>query len=69
MTNVDKVSVPRDTTVFEPEPGPFRFIDHFSKFSGLAVSHLYLLAALATIYEVVSRYLFNAPTQDRKSVV
>ena len=69
MTNVDKASVPRDTSVFEPESGPFRFIDHFSKFSGLAVSHLYLLAALATIYEVVSRYLFNAPTQWAFEVV
>ena len=69
MTNVDKAGAPKDTSVFEPEQGPFRFVDHFSKFSGLAVSHLYLLAALATIYEVISRYLFNAPTQWAFEVV
>lgn len=69
MTNVAKVGTPRDTSVFEPEQGPFRFVDHFSKFSGLAVSHLYLLAALATIYEVLSRYVFDAPTQWAFEVV
>ena len=47
----------------------FRFIDHFSKFSGLAVSQLYLVAAFCTIYEVVSRYVFNAPTQWAFEVV
>jgi len=59
----------RDDTIFEPEKGPFRFIDHFSKFSGLAVSQLYLIAALCTIYEVASRYIFNAPTQWAFEVV
>ena len=59
----------RDDTVFEPEKGPFRFIDHFSKFSGLAVSQLYLIAALCTIYEVISRYVFSAPTQWAFEVV
>ena len=37
--------------------------DHFSKFSGLAVAQLYLLCALATAYEVISRYVFDSPTQ------
>ena len=69
MTKVERAAAPKDTSVFEPERGPFRFVDHFSKFTGLAVSHLYLLAALATIYEVVSRYAFDAPTQWAFEVV
>ena len=59
----------KDKSIFVPEEGPFRFIDHFSKFSGLAVSQLYLIAALCTIYEVVSRYVFDAPTQWAFEVV
>ena len=59
----------RDDSIYEPEKGPFRFIDHFSKFSGLAVSQLYLVAAFCTIYEVISRYVFNAPTQWAFEVV
>ena len=69
MTIVKNANASKDLTIYEPESGPFRFIDHFSKFSGLAVSHLYLLAALATIYEVASRYIFNAPTQWAFEVV
>ncbi len=69
MAQASSNQVQRDNTVFEPEPGPFRFIDHFSKFSGLAVSQLYLIAALCTIYEVVSRYVFHAPTQWAFEVV
>ena len=42
----------RDDSIYEPEKGPFRFIDHFSKFSGLAVSQLYLVAACT-----IMRYL------------
>jgi TRAP-type C4-dicarboxylate transport system permease small subunit len=38
-------------------------VDHFSRFLGLAVGNLYLLAAFCTIWEVVSRYFFNSPTQ------
>ena len=66
LTNVAKR---KDDTIYEPENGPFRLIDHFSKFSGLAVSQLYLIAALCTIYEVISRYVFNAPTQWAFEVV
>ena len=69
MTATTSRAAPKDKSVFVPEPGPFRFIDHFSKFSGLAVSQLYLIAALCTIYEVVSRYVFNAPTQWAFEVV
>ncbi len=62
-------SLRMDRTVFTPEPGPFRFVDHISKFSGLAVAQLYLVAAICTIYEVVSRYVFHAPTQWAFEVV
>ncbi len=47
----------------------FGFFDHFSKFSGLAVAQLYLFCALVTAYEVISRYVFNAPTQWAFEVV
>ena len=49
--------------VFKATKDGFRFFDHFSKFSGLAVAQLYLLCALATAYEVISRYVFDSPTQ------
>ena len=38
-------------------------IDHISKFLGLAVAQLYLICAAVTGYEVISRYVFDAPTQ------
>lgn len=38
-------------------------IDVFSRFSGLAVGQLYLLCAAITMYEVIARYFFHAPTQ------
>lgn len=37
-------------------------VDHFSHISGIAVSTFYIVAALATLYEVFSRYVLNAPT-------
>ncbi|MCB1343444.1 MAG: TRAP transporter large permease subunit [Pseudooceanicola sp.] len=37
-------------------------VEHISHISGLAVSTFYLIAALATLYEVFSRYVLNAPT-------
>ena len=40
-----------------------KIIDNFSRFSGLAVSQLYLLCAVVTLYEVIARYVFDAPTQ------
>ena len=69
MAVLANIAKRRDDTVYEPEKGPFRLIDHFSKFSGLAVSQLYLIAAFCTIYEVISRYVFNAPTQWAFEVV
>ena len=39
-----------------------RAIDRVSQFLGLAVAHFYLVCALITAYEVIMRYVFNAPT-------
>jgi len=38
-------------------------VDHFSRFLGLAVGNLYLLAAFCTLWEVIARYFFHSPTQ------
>ncbi len=38
-------------------------IDHFSRFSGLAVGQFYLFCAAITGYEVIARYVFHSPTQ------
>ncbi|MEM7023149.1 MAG: TRAP transporter small permease subunit [Pseudomonadota bacterium] len=46
-----------------------RAIDHVSQFLGLAAAQLYLLCAVITTYEVVMRYVFNAPTQWAFEVV
>ena len=40
----------------------YNAIDHTSHFLGICVSTFYLVAAVATLYEVFARYLFNAPT-------
>jgi TRAP-type mannitol/chloroaromatic compound transport system permease small subunit len=48
---------------FQAGKDSFAFFDHFSKFSGLAVAQLYLVCAAVTGFEVISRYVFNAPTQ------
>ena len=40
-----------------------RIVDHFSRFTGLAVGNLYLIAAACTLWEVFSRYVLNDPTQ------
>ena len=41
----------------------YTLMDHFSHFSGLAVAQFYIISAFITLYEVVARYVFNAPTQ------
>ncbi|WP_281684794.1 TRAP transporter large permease subunit, partial [Thalassobaculum salexigens] len=38
-------------------------INKFSQFTGLAVAQLYFLCGVITLYEVISRYAFHAPTQ------
>lgn len=47
----------------------YGIVDHVSHFSGVAISVLYLVAACATLWEVVARYVFNAPTQWAFEVV
>lgn len=42
--------------------GLLRAVDRVSQFTGLCVSHFYMVCALITAYEVVMRYIFNAPT-------
>ena len=48
---------------FPPTIDKLNFVDHISKFLGLAVAQLYLLCALITCFEVISRYVFDSPTQ------
>ena len=58
MTNMTK------RLVGAPIGEPFnRSVDHVSRFLGLSVGNLYLLAAACTLWEVFSRYLLNQPTQ------
>lgn len=47
----------------------FSFVDHFSRFTGFSVAQFYLVCALITVYEVVMRYVFHAPTQWAFEVV
>ena len=56
----DDVTLPRSR---------YGIIDHVSHFSGIVVSVLYLVAAGATLWEVIARYVFNAPTQWAFEVV
>lgn len=52
-----------------PSVDRYNAVDHTSHFSGLAVAQLYILSAAVTMYEVVMRYVFNAPTQWAFEVV
>jgi len=47
----------------------FSIIDHISRISGFSVAQFYLVCAFITLYEVISRYVFNAPTQWAFEVV
>ncbi len=59
-----------ETMVGAPKGAAFdRSVDHFSRFLGLAVGNLYLLAAVCTLWEVIARYVFNSPTQWAFEVV
>ena len=51
------------------ERSRYTVVDHLSHFSGLAVAQFYVLCAAVTLYEVVARYVFNAPTQWAFEVV
>ena len=46
-----------------------RSIDRLNQYVGLSVSHLYMICAAITVYEVAARYFFNAPTQWAFEVV
>jgi len=63
MGEIMEVSKVINNDQFPPTTDKLSFIDHISKFLGLAVSQLYLLCALITCYEVISRYVFSSPTQ------
>jgi len=63
MGEIMEVSKVINNDQFPPTTDKLSFIDHISKFFGLAVSQLYLLCALITCYEVISRYVFSSPTQ------
>ncbi len=39
-----------------------RSVDTFSRFTGLSVAQFYIVCATITLYEVIARYAFNAPT-------
>ncbi len=53
----------------EVSAGFTNWVDHFSRFTGLSVAYLYIIAAGCTMYEVIARYVFNAPTQWAFEVV
>ena len=46
-----------------------RAVDRINQYVGLSCSHLYLICAAITVYEVAMRYFFNAPTQWAFEVV
>jgi TRAP-type mannitol/chloroaromatic compound transport system permease small subunit len=46
-----------------------RAVDRLNQYVGLSVSHLYMICAAVTVYEVAMRYFFNAPTQWAFEVV
>lgn len=67
-----EIEIAADDPLHEEDSLPFdRYgpIDHVSHFSGVAISVLYLIAAGATLWEVIARYVFNAPTQWAFEVV
>ena len=55
--------LPDDPSHPAPSLANYNLIDHLSHFSGLAVAQFYILCAAVTMYEVIARYVFNAPTQ------
>ncbi|MEQ8355926.1 MAG: TRAP transporter large permease subunit [Kiloniellaceae bacterium] len=67
-----EIEIAADDPLHEDESLPFDrygLVDHVSHFSGVAISVLYIIAAGATLWEVVARYVFNAPTQWAFEVV
>jgi tripartite ATP-independent transporter DctM subunit len=67
-----EVEIGADDPLHEEQVLPrsdYTIIDHLSHSSGVAISVLYLVAAGATLWEVIARYVFNAPTQWAFEVV
>ena len=61
MNGIDSIT---ERMVGAPKRSVFNSsVDHFSRFLGLAVGNLYLIAAFCTLWEVVARYFFHSPTQ------
>ena len=59
------MTVTTDTDAAQPTAGSGfnRIVDHVSRFTGLAVGNLYMIAAACTLWEVFARYVLNDPTQ------
>ena len=55
--------VDADAATDEVGAGFNRMVDHVSRFTGLAVAYLYILAAACTLWEVFARYILHSPTQ------
>ena len=55
--------VDTDAATDEVGAGFNRMVDHVSRFTGLAVAYLYILAAACTLWEVFARYILHSPTQ------
>jgi tripartite ATP-independent transporter DctM subunit len=58
-----EVSTEPDDTITPAIDRPYGPMDHISHFTGVASSVLFLVAAVATLWEVFARYVLNAPTQ------
>ena len=58
------MTVTTDTDAAQPTAGSGfnRIVDHVSRFTGLAVGNLYLIAAACTLWEVFARYVLTDPT-------
>lgn len=66
------IEVAEDDPIHHADSVPYSrytLIDHISHFTGIGISLIYLVAAGATLWEVVARYVFNAPTQWAFEVV
>ncbi|MEM7743051.1 MAG: TRAP transporter large permease subunit [Pseudomonadota bacterium] len=57
------VSVTESVSETPAAAGLGRAVDHVSRFAGLAVANLYLVAVGCTLWEVYARYMLGTPTQ------
>ncbi len=71
--NIDDAIAQSDLEIADQDPlahaeerdlpmSDYTVVDHASHITGIAISSFYLVAALATLYEVFSRYVLNHPT-------